>query len=85
MNNSAPNAALTESMPTFHGQACTWDDHELFFQDYPRPEDVADAKAICAACPARTRCLSFAQRNRIDWGIWGGMTADERRKMRRRP
>ena len=39
--------------------------------------------AICAACPVRRQCLDFALNNPLgQYGIWGGTTAYERRRMR---
>ncbi|MFD4635523.1 WhiB family transcriptional regulator [Streptomyces sp. NPDC058284] len=44
------------------------------------------AKAICTGCPVRTECLAYALDDRIEHGIWGGMTERERRALlRRRP
>ncbi len=44
------------------------------------------AKAVCMACPVRTECLADALDNRIEFGVWGGMTERERRALlRRRP
>jgi WhiB family redox-sensing transcriptional regulator len=44
------------------------------------------AKAVCLACPVRTECLSDALDNRVEFGVWGGMTERERRALlRRRP
>lgn len=44
------------------------------------------AKAICLACPVRTECLADSLDNRIEFGVWGGMTERERRALlRRRP
>jgi WhiB family redox-sensing transcriptional regulator len=44
------------------------------------------AKLVCAACPVRTECLADALDNRIEFGVWGGMTERERRALlRRRP
>ncbi|MFE8940968.1 WhiB family transcriptional regulator [Streptomyces sp. NPDC007872] len=44
------------------------------------------AKAVCTGCPVRTECLTEALHNRIEFGVWGGMTERERRALlRRRP
>lgn len=44
------------------------------------------AKAVCRGCPVRTECLADALDNRIEFGVWGGMTERERRALlRRRP
>ncbi len=44
------------------------------------------AKALCLGCPVRTECLADALDNRIEFGVWGGMTERERRALlRRRP
>ncbi|MGQ0742826.1 MAG: WhiB family transcriptional regulator [Acidimicrobiales bacterium] len=42
------------------------------------------AKAICAACPVRQKCLDFALVTRQEDGIWGGLDEAERRRFRRR-
>ncbi len=44
------------------------------------------AKQVCRGCPVRTECLAEALDNRIEWGVWGGMTERERRAvLKRRP
>jgi WhiB family transcriptional regulator, redox-sensing transcriptional regulator len=44
------------------------------------------AKNLCAGCPVKTECLAEALDNRIEWGVWGGMTERERRAvLRNRP
>ena len=44
------------------------------------------AKAICLGCAVRTECLADALDNRVEFGVWGGMTERERRALlRRRP
>ncbi|SBV03783.1 WhiB family transcriptional regulator, redox-sensing transcriptional regulator [Streptomyces sp. MnatMP-M77] len=44
------------------------------------------AKALCMGCPVRTECLAEALDNRIEFGVWGGMTERARRALlRRRP
>ncbi len=45
-----------------------------------------DAKRVCRGCPVLAECLAEALDNRIEWGVWGGMTERERRALlRRRP
>ena len=44
------------------------------------------AKVVCQRCPVRTECLADALDNRVEFGVWGGMTERERRALlRRRP
>jgi WhiB family transcriptional regulator, redox-sensing transcriptional regulator len=44
------------------------------------------AKIVCQRCPVRTECLADALDNRVEFGVWGGMTERERRALlRRRP
>lgn len=44
------------------------------------------AKAVCASCVVRVECLADALDNRVEFGVWGGMTERERRALlRRRP
>lgn len=44
------------------------------------------AKAVCLSCPVRTECLADALDNRVEFGVWGGMTERERRAvLKRRP
>jgi WhiB family transcriptional regulator, redox-sensing transcriptional regulator len=44
------------------------------------------AKSVCRACPVRTECLADALDNRVEFGVWGGLTERERRSLlRRRP
>jgi WhiB family redox-sensing transcriptional regulator len=52
---------------------------------HPVNEDDADeAKAICALCPVREACLEYAIEAREKDGVWGGLTARERRRVIRR-
>jgi WhiB family redox-sensing transcriptional regulator len=52
---------------------------------YPSKTDsigIQRAKSLCAACPVRGECLTEAMRINEQHGIWGGLTADERNKLR---
>jgi WhiB family redox-sensing transcriptional regulator len=43
---------------------------------------AAPAKRVCAACPVRVECLAYAiSKSDLD-GIWGGLSAKERRRLR---
>jgi WhiB family redox-sensing transcriptional regulator len=58
------------------------DPDELFVQG--AAQNVA--KRRCMGCPVRMECLSDALDNRVEFGVWGGMTERERRALlRRRP
>jgi WhiB family redox-sensing transcriptional regulator len=50
---------------------------ELFFEDN-RPTLVRKAKSFCSVCVVKSQCLTHAIENG-ELGIWGGMTANERR------
>lgn len=53
---------------------------------FPEGKDQKRAKAVCMGCPVRPQCLAEALDNRIEWGVWGGMTERERRQLlRERP
>jgi WhiB family transcriptional regulator, redox-sensing transcriptional regulator len=42
-----------------------------------------EARAFCRTCPVRTECLAHALDERIEFGVWGGMTERERRALLR--
>lgn len=44
-------------------------------------DDAEEAKAICALCPVREPCLEYAIAAREKDGVWGGLTARERRRL----
>lgn len=48
----------------------------------PALAQIAEAKAVCARCPVREACLGFALSTGQNYGIWGGLTAGERRNLR---
>ena len=67
--------------------ACTATDPELFFPigtSGPALAQTAKALQICRGCPARHACLEWAIQTGADFGIWGGLTEDERRALQRR-
>lgn len=69
-----------------HFAACVDVDPDLHFPvgtDGPALLQITEAKAVCFGCPVRALCLSWALTTGQDWGIWGGLTADERRDLKR--
>jgi len=60
---------------------CLGVDPDLFFPE--RGASTREAKDVCRACVVRTDCLEFALQNGEKFGIWGGMSERERRRIRR--
>lgn len=46
-------------------------------------DQIAIAKSICAGCPVQLDCLEWALAH-DEQGVWGGMSEDDRRRLRRR-
>jgi WhiB family redox-sensing transcriptional regulator len=67
--------------------ACREEDPELFFpvgNSGPAIMQIAEAKAVCRRCPVMSACLDWALESGQDAGVWGGMSEDERRALKRR-
>jgi WhiB family redox-sensing transcriptional regulator len=65
---------------------CINEDPDLFFPvgtTRPALEQATRAKSVCAQCPVRTDCLSWALETCQDAGVWGGLDEEERREIRR--
>jgi WhiB family redox-sensing transcriptional regulator len=60
---------------------CRGADPELFHPG--RGEDTTEPKRICAGCAVREPCLDYALANGERFGIWGGLSERERRRLRR--
>lgn len=70
-----------------HRAACREEDPELFFpigNTGPALLQIEEAKAVCRRCPVREECLQFALETGQDAGVWGGLSEDERRALKRR-
>ena len=64
--------------------ACRGMPSDMFVSsDMTRAQELA-AKRVCAGCDVVAHCLSYAMVYSVGPGIWGGLTPDERRPMRRR-
>ncbi len=60
---------------------CMGVDPELFFPE--RGSSTREAKEVCRGCVVQQDCLEFAIANGEKFGIWGGMSERERRRVRR--
>lgn len=59
---------------------------DLFFPigHGPRAQAQADkAKTICGQCPVQSDCLEYALATNAQFGVFGGLTEDERKRARR--
>ena len=75
-------ALTTESPRAWQARAnCMGVDPELFFPE--RGSSTREAKEVCRGCVVRMECLEFAIANSEKFGIWGGMSERERRRVRR--
>jgi WhiB family redox-sensing transcriptional regulator len=61
---------------------CAQTDPEAFFPE--KGGSTREAKKICVSCEVRAQCLEYALLNDERFGIWGGMSERERRKLRKR-
>lgn len=60
---------------------CLEVDPEIFFPE--RGGSSKAARAVCTQCEVRIECLRYALANREQFGIWGGTSERERRKLRK--
>jgi WhiB family redox-sensing transcriptional regulator len=59
---------------------CAETDPEAFFPE--KGGSTREAKRVCTGCPVRAECLEFALANDERFGIWGGLSERERRRLR---
>ena len=65
---------------------CRDEDPELFFPvgtTGPAAMQIDAAKTVCTECSVRMECLEWAMSTGQEAGVWGGLSEDERRALRR--
>lgn len=62
---------------------CAQTDPETWFPE--KGGSVREAKAICATCPVVAECLDYALARQERFGIWGGLSERERRRLKAAP
>lgn len=60
---------------------CAQTDPESFFPE--KGGSTREAKAVCQSCDVRSECLDYALANDERFGIWGGLSERERRKLKK--
>ena len=87
MTIPASSLVLANADYTWRGGAiCRDTDPDLFFPvgttGYALVQ-IDRAKQVCGECPVSVDCLQYALDTNQDSGIWGGLSEEERRTMRR--
>ncbi len=76
------DAPLTPDDPLWQEKAlCAQTDPEAFFPE--KGGSTREAKRICLGCEVRDACLEYALANDERFGIWGGLSERERRRLKR--
>ena len=61
---------------------CAQTDPEAFFPE--KGGSTREAKRVCLSCDVRVECLEYALANDERFGIWGGLSERERRRVKKR-
>jgi len=73
---------LVADEPDWHERAlCAQTDPEAFFPE--KGGSTREAKRICTGCEVRSECLTYALAHDERFGIWGGLSERERRRLKR--
>ena len=84
--------AVIEVFPLHHGvvEEAGWQERALCAQTDPEaffPEkggSTREAKRVCVTCEVRVECLEYALAHDERFGIWGGLSERERRRLKRK-
>jgi len=90
MIDTNPDVRYAFALPTddeldWQAQAlCSQTDPEAFFPEKGKKGcPTKEAKQVCAGCPVRLECLAHALDKDERFGIWGGLSERERRKLKK--
>lgn len=87
LHRSMPRAARPEisaprNLSWRDSAACLGDgDPDAWFAEASEKARIRHALATCHGCPVRTQCLDFAMARNDQFGIWGGLTEKDRRRL----
>ncbi len=83
MDGQLAVADLLGNAPEWQERAlCSQTDPEAFFPE--KGGSTREAKRICSRCEVKSECLEYALGHDERFGIWGGLSERERRKLKRR-
>jgi WhiB family redox-sensing transcriptional regulator len=71
----------TDPAPWMSRALCKETDPEAFYPE--KGSSNRPAKSVCGKCEVRDECLEYALANDERWGIWGGLSEKQRRKLKR--
>lgn len=77
----APTLVGDRRLPWADDALCAQTDPEVFNPD--KGSTTLPAKSVCAACPVINQCLEYALATNQRFGVWGGKSERERRKILR--
>lgn len=72
---------IEEPTPWMEQAVCVQTDGDGFFPD--KGGSTREAKRVCLGCEVRAECLEYALAHDERWGVWGGFSERERRRIQR--
>lgn len=66
--------------PWMAAAVCAQTDPEAFYPE--KGSSTREAKSVCARCTVAAECLDWAVANEERFGVWGGLSERERRKIK---
>jgi len=81
-NGRVPHLSLHLPPEWVSDALCAQTDPELFYPE--KGGNPEPARRICGACPVRVECCAYALANAEHHGVWGGLTCNERDRIRAR-
>jgi WhiB family transcriptional regulator, redox-sensing transcriptional regulator len=93
MSDSRQSVQAAQALPALivSSEQLSWQERALCAQTDPEaffPEkggSTREAKRVCLSCDVRSECLEYALAHDERFGIWGGLSERERRRLKRRP
>jgi len=82
LSQGLPGQEPQEELTWQERSLCAQTDPEAFFPE--KGGSTREAKKVCVGCEVRAECLEYALEHDERFGIWGGLSERERRKLKKR-